>query len=196
MDPARVDGLAQVLARTAKTRQVIVFTHDDRLPESTRRLGIDATIIEVVRHEDSVIDLRESLDPVERNLEDANAIALAKALPGELAHEIVPAFCRSAVEAAAIRVVRKRRIGRGEPHLQVEQLLDNSKATKVLLALALWDDATRAGEVLGTVSSRWGEDIGDAAGTAIRGTHSGYQGDLGELVRNTRRLCTKIGEIA
>ncbi len=31
MDPARVEGLARVLADTAKTRQVVVFTHDDRL---------------------------------------------------------------------------------------------------------------------------------------------------------------------
>ena len=38
MDPARVDGLARVLADVAKTRQVVVFTHDDRLPEAVRRL--------------------------------------------------------------------------------------------------------------------------------------------------------------
>ena len=39
MDPARVDGLARVLRDAAKARQVIVFTHDDRLPESMRRQG-------------------------------------------------------------------------------------------------------------------------------------------------------------
>ena len=32
MDPARVDGLAKVLDLVARDRQVIVFTHDDRLP--------------------------------------------------------------------------------------------------------------------------------------------------------------------
>ena len=37
MDPARVDGLARVLAETARTHQVVVFSHDDRLPESLRR---------------------------------------------------------------------------------------------------------------------------------------------------------------
>ena len=42
MDPARVEGLARALAETAKTRQVVVFTHDDRLPEAVRRLGIPA----------------------------------------------------------------------------------------------------------------------------------------------------------
>ena len=40
MDPAKVDGLARVLAdAAAETRQVVVFTHDERLPEAVRRLG-------------------------------------------------------------------------------------------------------------------------------------------------------------
>ena len=43
MDPARVEGLARVLADAALTRQVIMFTHDDRLPEAVRRLGLPAT---------------------------------------------------------------------------------------------------------------------------------------------------------
>jgi hypothetical protein len=37
MDPSKVDGLAQVLAGVAAERQVIVFTHDDRLPDAVRR---------------------------------------------------------------------------------------------------------------------------------------------------------------
>ncbi len=49
MDPAKVDGLARVLERAAATRQVLVFTHDDRLSEAVRRLGIDATVVEVAR---------------------------------------------------------------------------------------------------------------------------------------------------
>lgn len=195
MDPARVDGLAQVLARTAKTRQVIVFTHDDRLPESTRRLGIDATIVEVTRHEDSVIDLRESLDPVSRNLDDAGALVKTKSLPMELAQEVVPAFCRSAIEAAAIEVVRRRRIGRGESHYAVEQLLEGAKKTNELLSLALWDEAGRGGDVMKNVSQRWGEDVGDALGIAVRGAHAGYRGSLDVLVRDTRRLCTKVAEL-
>src|SRR6202008_208949 len=49
MDPARVGGPARVLQRAAVSRQVIVFTHDDRLAETVRRLGVPATIIEVQR---------------------------------------------------------------------------------------------------------------------------------------------------
>lgn len=47
MDQARVDGLAKVLDHVARDRQVIVLTHDDRLPESVRRLIIEARVIGV-----------------------------------------------------------------------------------------------------------------------------------------------------
>ena len=49
MDPARVEGLARVLQETAKQRQVVVFTHDDRLPEAVSRLQIEAEMVEVMR---------------------------------------------------------------------------------------------------------------------------------------------------
>ena len=37
MAPGKVDGLARVLATVAKERQVVVLTHDERLPESACR---------------------------------------------------------------------------------------------------------------------------------------------------------------
>src|SRR5690606_16551166 len=43
MDPAKVDGLARVLHDAAQTHQVVVFTHDDRLPNALRRLDLGAT---------------------------------------------------------------------------------------------------------------------------------------------------------
>jgi hypothetical protein len=46
MDPARVDGLARVLELASKKRQVVIFTHDDRLPEAIRRLQIPANVLE------------------------------------------------------------------------------------------------------------------------------------------------------
>lgn len=44
LDSHKVDGLARVLANVAKTRQVIVLSHDPRLLEATRRLQIDASV--------------------------------------------------------------------------------------------------------------------------------------------------------
>jgi DNA repair exonuclease SbcCD ATPase subunit len=63
MDAARVDALARVLEETARDRQVVVFTHDDRLREAVRRLAIDATVIEVARREGSVVETRRVQDP-------------------------------------------------------------------------------------------------------------------------------------
>jgi transposase len=105
MDPSRVDGLARVLKSVAAGRQVIVFTHDDRLPEAVRRLDIDARIIEVTRHEDSVVELRPSLDPVSRNLDDARALARTAELPELVSQQVVPNFCRAAIEADCIAEV-------------------------------------------------------------------------------------------
>ena len=102
MDPARVDGLARVLQSASKDRQVVVFTHDDRLPEAIRRLDIDATVIEVTRREGSVVEPRRSKDPVSRYIEDAMALAYTDDLPPEVARRVVPGLCREALEAACM----------------------------------------------------------------------------------------------
>ncbi|MEU8264265.1 AAA family ATPase [Micromonospora sp. NPDC048999] len=61
MDPAKVDGLARVLAELAEQRQVVVFTHDTRLPDALGRLDLGSSrIIEVTRAERSVLTLRRA----------------------------------------------------------------------------------------------------------------------------------------
>ena len=59
MDAARVDGLARVLELVAKKRQVVIFTHDDRLTEALRRLHIEVQVVEVLRRDNSVVELRQ-----------------------------------------------------------------------------------------------------------------------------------------
>ncbi|HEX6026492.1 MAG TPA: AAA family ATPase, partial [Solirubrobacter sp.] len=66
MDPAKVDGLARVLHRAARTRQIVVFTHDDRLPEAVRRLRLEATMLHVTRRARSAVDVRVSRSPIQR----------------------------------------------------------------------------------------------------------------------------------
>ena len=194
MDPSRVDGLASVLDEVARSRQVVVFSHDDRLRESLRRLGIDARVIELTRHEGSIVELRPALDPVARNLDDADAIARTPELPVLVARQVVPGFCRAAIEATCIEVIRRRRIGAGEPHAGVEQLLEVNPSLNARMALALWNDPGRGGEVAGRVRS-WGEGAADAWGISNRGAHAGYGGDLVELVRSTRMLCRRIRDV-
>ena len=192
MDPARVDGLARVLERTAKTRQVIVFTHDDRLAEAVRRLEIPAAVIGVTRREKSVVELRLELDPVIRHIEDARALALTEELPPDVAQRVVPGFCRAAIEAACYETVRRRRIGRGEPHAEVERALEDARTLTTVAALALFDDPAQGGSVLGSVNSRFGSRAGDTFKAVNKGTHQGYGGSLRDLVRDTEKLAEGV----
>jgi DNA repair exonuclease SbcCD ATPase subunit len=196
MDPARVDGLARVLDEVAKTRQVVVFTHDDRLPESVRRLGIDARVVAVTRRQNSEVDLMTSVDPVERNLDDAEAISQDRGVPDDVSRSVVPGYCRAAIEATAIEIVRRRRIGRGEPHADVDALLERNAQTKLLLSLVFFDTASKGGEVGGKVAP-WGIWATETLNAVVQGAHgkSGIM-PLDELVPNTRKFCAKLRQAA
>jgi hypothetical protein len=110
MDPAKVDGLARLLAQAGADRQVIVFTHDDRLPEAIRCPQLPATIWDVTRREGSVVELTKNDDPVGRYLDDARAMARTAELPKDVRAVVVAEYCRCALEAARHEVVRARRI--------------------------------------------------------------------------------------
>jgi hypothetical protein len=187
MDPARVDGLARVLERAATDRQIVVFTHDDRLPEAVGRLDIAAEIIEVTRRDASVVELRRALDPVGRYLEDAFAVASTADLPSSAAVRVVPGLCGLALEAACMAVVRRRRLGRGERLADVERALRAADLTG-LAALALFDDIARAGDVLG----RLGKDAGREGAETFRQCHEKGReipaSAAVDLVRHTSKL--------
>jgi len=84
MDPTKVDGLAQVLHRLAQERQVVVFTHDDRLLASLRRLGLPAAAYRVERGQRSAVDIELVTDAVDQYLRDADALAKDTTLPTDL----------------------------------------------------------------------------------------------------------------
>jgi hypothetical protein len=84
---------------------VIVFTHDDRLPEAIRRLQLPATIWEVTCREGSVVELTKNEDPVSRYLDDAGALARTTELSEEARAVVVAGFCRGALEAACHEVI-------------------------------------------------------------------------------------------
>jgi hypothetical protein len=189
MDPSRVDGLARLLQEVGATRQVVVFTHDDRLPEAVRRLGIDARVLEVGRQPGSVVTVVEALTPVERNLEDARAVANDRDLPPEVARRVVPGFCRAAVEAACVQVIRRRRIGRGEDHAAVEDLIA-PLTTRKLVSLALFDDPERTGDIASRLQRYGGPWAATALKAVNEGAHAPYAGDLKQLIRDTRDLAS------
>jgi energy-coupling factor transporter ATP-binding protein EcfA2 len=191
MDPSRVDGLARLLHEVGRARQVVVFTHDDRLPESVRRLGIDASVIEVTRQSGSVVTVAAARGPIERNLEDARALANDTSLPAEIAQRVIPGFCRAAVEAACAEAVRRRRIGRGADHAELEGQLAPLTAMK-LVALALFDDETRGGEVLAHLNRRYGPWAADALQAMKEGAHGSYLGGLKQLITDSGQLAAGL----
>jgi predicted ATPase len=188
MDPARVDGLARVLADTAKTRQVVVFTHDDRLPEAVRRLGVPASVTEVTRREASVVDLREAHDPVARYIEDAMALALTDSLPREAARRVVPGLCRDALEAACMEAVRRRRLGKGQRHADVEAALLDAQKLSSFASLALFDDPGRGSEVMTRIHKDGGPTARDTFKACNDGVHGEFTGVLVDFVHGAKKL--------
>lgn len=137
MDPAKVDGLATVLAAVAKTRQVVVFTHDERLAEAVRRMDLDAHVLEVQRRERSVVEVRTVGDPVRRYLADARSLLRTPQLPPAIADELVATCCRSAVEAAALARCRRELLAAGMDHREVEHHIEGAHTTRAMVALAV-----------------------------------------------------------
>ena len=192
MDPAKVDGLARVLSQIARSRQVIVFTHDDRLAEAVRRLQIPATMWKVARRENSAVELKKNDDPVLCYLDDARALARTRDLPEEARAVVVAGFCRSALEAACHETIRNRRISAGARHSDIEQALVRAQTLHQIVALALFDDASRGDQVLSSLRTRYGATAINAFNAAKAGPHTAHNGNLVGFVEDTARLAEQL----
>ena len=193
MDPAKVDGLARVLEKAAVDRQVIVFTHDNRLAQAVRQLRLPATILEVTRRPGSAVDVRACLDPVEQALKDAGALAADRSIPAEVAARVVPGLCRTAVEAAFTEAIWRRQLHAGRGHAEIEADLEAAGARLNLLAgFALTGDSAQGGgEVLPRLDA-WGRRFADTYQALNKGSHAAHAGDLGVLVGDAKKLAEKI----
>ncbi|MGK5671725.1 hypothetical protein ACSNOB_02615 [Micromonospora sp. URMC 106] len=194
MDPAKVDGLARVLAALAEQRQVVVFTHDTRLPDAIGRLDLGrAQILEVTRAERSVVTLRPGSDPVFRYLDDAYALARNEEITAEVRGPVVAELCRSALEAACHRVGWRQRVARGVRHDDIEAaIVAASRRLTTTVALALFDDADRGGDVLGYLGRRHGPRAVAAYKACKEGVHGAYLSDLPGLVADARLLAEAL----
>ena len=173
MDPAKVDGLARVLHRAARTRQIVVFTHDDRLPEAIRRLRLDATMLHVDRRAGSSVDVRVSRNPIQRYLDDARGYAKPGRVPPAVQARVVPGFCRNAVEAAAANIVRRRAVETGGSLEQADEQLIEARTLRETLALAMFGDAGRQGDVGNEIRRRYGAPAASLVTALNRGAHEG-----------------------
>jgi recombinational DNA repair ATPase RecF len=199
MDPARVEGLARVLQETAKQRQVVVFTHDTRLFDAIKRLQIEAETWEVMRRGNSVLELRKKRESVDAYLDDARALIknFAKGeIPEGVVLRVVPGLCRDAVEAACVEVIRRRRLAKGEAHADVEGALETAQTFNKLLALAIYDDGEKAGEVGKYIRNKWGAD-GDEVYSGFQvGAHGQFDGELERLVSRTGTFTGNVRRLA
>ncbi len=177
-----------VLEEVAQSRQVLVFTHDERLPEAVRRLDVKATILGVTRRPGSVVEVRKALDPVRAHIEDALALAHATDLPLDVLRRVVPGFCRSAIEASCIQVVRRRWLNGGKSHTEVEDALREAGKLTTLAALAFFDDGKRTGDVLPRLDKQVGRWAADAFRACNEGAHGATSASLSVLIEDTGRL--------
>lgn len=138
MDPAKVDGLVALLGELARNRQVIVLSHDDRLPDAVRRTETSATVIQVRRGQDSQVSLEVVQDPATRYLSDAFALVKDDRLPETTLRRVLPGLLRFAVESAARTRFFSEQLGSGKaalPDLEAEWERQTSTRSRVSLAV-------------------------------------------------------------
>jgi hypothetical protein len=191
MDPAKVDGLARALDRAARTRQVVVFTHDDRLPAAVRRLGIAARVVQVQRRRDSVVEVVPAMDPATQALRDARAVARSLRTPVEVRRRVVPGLCRLALEATLTAMAQRRLLDAGMPHDAVEDELAAAQRLTPKAALALFGSAGDADRVMKALN-QVGRVHGDTFKQLQQGAHGVCAGEPLDLVDDTRALIAAI----
>lgn len=197
MDPVRVDGLARVLHSLAQTRQVVVFTHDDRLPTAVRRLQIPATILLVTRRPRSRVELKTSLDPLQAAIEDARAVELSGGLPEEVPRRVVPSLCRQAIEAACLESGRRRLLASGMGLDECEERWAAAPRLLPRVAIALYGDADRSGDVYGTLNNKFGRWATDTVRACNEMAHSGAPegADLKGLINRSESLAKELAAL-
>jgi len=191
MDPSKIDGLAEVLRDVALTRQVIVFTHDDRLPEAIRRLDIEADIRQVTRREGSIVEVRKTCDPADRYLDDARALVAAD-IPDEAKYLMVAGFCRSAIESVSMDRYRAAQHHRGTPYQQIQDALGGIHTVKDRLSLGLFGRIVPRPELF----ARLDRDHGTKASRTVQAVAKAVHGDrtmpVAAMVANTAALVSGL----
>jgi len=195
MDEVRVEGLAQVLADVGQTRQVIVFTHDARLPEAFERLALPHGKRRVNRAAESSVVVSSLVGPWEQRLKDASDVTQTPDLPEALAGRVVPAFCRMALEAACTEALRRQWLQRGEDHADVEKRLAK-RGLRELLALLFAGDARQHAGNEARLRRMKTKDAAAIVQDCQNGAHEGFSGNLSVMVDRARTLCEELRKVS
>ncbi|MDW5330649.1 AAA family ATPase [Plantactinospora sp. KLBMP9567] len=191
MDPTKIDGLAEVLREIALTRQVIVFTHDDRLPEAIRRLDIEADVREVTRREGSIVEVRKVCDPADRYLDDARALVAAE-ISDEVKYLMVAGFCRSAIESVSMDRYRAAQHQLGTPYQQILEGLSRAHTVKDRLSLGLFGRLVPRPELFTRLDRDYGTQATRTVKAVAEAVHGHRSMPVRAMVANTAALVGRL----
>ena len=194
MDPAKVDGLVELLGDLAKTRQVIVFSHDDRLPAALRRSAYDATIVEVNRSARSAVSVVTSQDPTARYLDDAHGLIKEwehERLSEDDLRRTLPGLYRFAIESASKDRFFATRLAAGESIHSLDRIWRDTHTTRQRILLAIYTEQPPE-----HVAAKWfsAPYRKFALGVASSGFHQGLTTAPDDAHRDTKRLVADLRE--
>lgn len=97
---------------------------------------------------------------------------MAQDIAPEIRDPVIAGFLRSAIESEAIDKTRRTMLARGEARAAVEEAIESADSTNKIVALALFGDTVKGGEVLSRLN-KWGPKLA----TAYNDCRSGVHGD-------------------
>jgi recombinational DNA repair ATPase RecF len=189
MDPAKIDGFVRVLSDLATDRQVIVFSHDDRLAEVVRRTTDNGQIVEVTRDARSEVTVRRLRTPATRYLEDARALTLDRSLPPGVVDKVLPGMCRLAIEAIARELYYRKRMTAGIDRTTIEAIWSDITSTTRRIALALFNDPDAPEMAKWRNAQAWRYRV---LRLSTSGAHDGAHIAAAEAVNDLDRILTDL----
>ncbi|MCX3286838.1 AAA family ATPase [Streptomyces sp. NEAU-H22] len=191
MDPAKVNGLAQVVHELGEHRQVVVFTHDTRLQRAFTSQGLPVTVFEVERAKSSKVKVKPVIDPVRQALDDARALATTGDLPSAARTHVLPSLCRIALENAFLEAAWIRHHRSGAPEDELQAAVGSADKLMKVAALALFGDAGRTGDVYRELRTLCGPRAVDLLKECQNGAHA-----MGARIADPHRFVDDIESMA
>lgn len=185
MDPAKIAGFLDVLVELGKARQVIVFSHDDRLPAAIRARSVPAQLLDVTREQGSLVVVKANDLPADRYVADAAALVLDDDIDDMIKRKAAPGLFRMAIEAAAHQRYFAERAKAGAAYHETDTAWEEAKTTQRRVALTLTGAAD--GDVSGWKAYRTYRF--PTLAISASGTHRGAKLDRGTIrdLRDTVR---------
>ncbi|MDX5563681.1 hypothetical protein PYK79_10485 [Streptomyces sp. ID05-04B] len=106
---------------------------------------------------------------------------------------VLAALCRTALEAAFLEPARRRLLGTGLPHDEIERRIAKAHKLTELVSLALYGETDRVGEALTDLTRAYGQQATDHIRWCNRGSHGAVPvDDVEEIIRRTADLAKAV----